>query len=50
MSRFGMMKHLKVLEGVNLVVTRKVRRAKHHTIQWVAICAVPVVTSIRVSG
>lgn len=30
MSRFGVMKHLKVLEEANLIVTRKVGRFKYH--------------------
>jgi DNA-binding transcriptional ArsR family regulator len=30
MTRFGVMKHLKVLEGANLVVTRKSGRFKYH--------------------
>jgi uncharacterized protein YndB with AHSA1/START domain/DNA-binding transcriptional ArsR family regulator len=30
MTRFGVMKHLKVLEAANLVVTRKAGRFKHH--------------------
>ncbi len=30
MSRFGVMKHLKVLEDANLIVTRKVGRFKYH--------------------
>jgi DNA-binding transcriptional ArsR family regulator/uncharacterized protein YndB with AHSA1/START domain len=30
MTRFGVMKHLDVLEGANLVVTRKVGRFKYH--------------------
>lgn len=30
MTRFGVMKHLKVLEDANLVVTRKAGRFKHH--------------------
>jgi DNA-binding transcriptional ArsR family regulator len=30
MSRFGVMKHLKVLEAANLIVTRKVGRFKYH--------------------
>ncbi|MEM1365993.1 MAG: helix-turn-helix domain-containing protein, partial [Pseudomonadota bacterium] len=30
MTRFGVMKHLKVLEAANLVSTRKVGRFKHH--------------------
>lgn len=30
MTRFGVMKHLRVLEDANLVVTRKVGREKHH--------------------
>jgi uncharacterized protein YndB with AHSA1/START domain/DNA-binding transcriptional ArsR family regulator len=30
MTRFGVMKHLKVLEGANLIVTRRDGRFKHH--------------------
>ncbi|MEM7567203.1 MAG: metalloregulator ArsR/SmtB family transcription factor, partial [Pseudomonadota bacterium] len=30
MTRFGVMKHLKVLEEAGLVTTRKVGRFKHH--------------------
>ena len=30
MTRFGVMKHLRVLEDANLVVTRKAGRFKHH--------------------
>ena len=30
MTRFGVMKHLKVLEAANLVVTRRDGRFKHH--------------------
>jgi DNA-binding transcriptional ArsR family regulator len=30
MTRFGVMKHLKVLESANLVVTRKLGRFKYH--------------------
>ncbi len=37
MSRFGVMKHLKVLEEANLVVTRKVGREKHHYLNPVPI-------------
>lgn len=37
LSRFGVMKHLKVLEGAQLVVTRKVGREKHHYLNRVPI-------------
>ena len=37
MSRFGVMKHLKVLEGANLVVTRKRGREKLHFLNPVPI-------------
>lgn len=37
MSRFGVMKHLKVLEEANLVVTRKVGREKYHYLNPVPI-------------
>jgi len=30
MTRFGVMKHLKVLETANLIIPRKVGRFKHH--------------------
>ncbi len=30
MTRFGVMKHLRVLEAANLVVSRRVGREKHH--------------------
>ena len=32
MTRFGIMKHLRILEGANLVVTRKAGRFKYHYI------------------
>ena len=32
MTRFGVMKHLRVLEEANLVVARKVGREKHHVL------------------
>lgn len=37
MTRFGVMKHLKVLEEANLVVTRKRGREKHHFLNPVPI-------------
>ena len=37
MSRFGVMKHLKVLEEADLVVSRKVGREKHHFLNPVPI-------------
>lgn len=37
MSRFGVMKHLKVLEGAGLVVTRRRGREKHHFLNPVPI-------------
>ena len=37
MSRFGVMKHLKVLEGAHLVTTRKVGREKLHYLNPVPI-------------
>jgi DNA-binding transcriptional ArsR family regulator len=37
MSRFGVMKHLRVLERAGLVVTRKVGREKHHYLNAVPI-------------
>src|SRR4051794_2198752 len=37
MSRFGVMKHLKVLEGANLVVTRRRGREKLHFLNPVPI-------------
>lgn len=37
MSRFGVMKHLKVLEEAGLVVTRKHGREKHHHLNPVPI-------------
>lgn len=37
MSRFGVMKHLVVLEAAGLVVTHKVGRAKHHFLNPVPI-------------
>jgi DNA-binding transcriptional ArsR family regulator len=37
MTRFGVMKHLKVLEGANLVVTRKRGREKLHFLNPVPI-------------
>jgi DNA-binding transcriptional ArsR family regulator len=40
MSRFGVMKHLKVLEGANLVVTRRAGREKLHFLNPIPIRAV----------
>ena len=37
MSRFGVMKHLRVLEDAGLVVTRKEGREKHHFLNPVPI-------------
>jgi DNA-binding transcriptional ArsR family regulator len=37
MTRFGIMKHLRVLEGANLVVARKVGRTKVHHLNPVPI-------------
>src|ERR1041385_1416059 len=37
MTRFGVMKHLRVLEDAGLVVTRKVGREKHHFLNPVPI-------------
>ena len=37
MTRFGVMKHLKVLEDAGLVVTRRSGRAKHHFLNPVPI-------------
>ena len=37
MSRFGVMKHLRVLEDARLVTTRKVGRNKHHFLNPVPI-------------
>ena len=37
MTRFGVMKHLKVLEVAGLVVTRRVGREKHHHLNPVPI-------------
>lgn len=37
MTRFGVMKHLKVLEEAGLVVTRKSGREKHHFLNPVPI-------------
>lgn len=37
MSRFGVMKHLKLLEEANLIVTRKNGRFKHHYLNAVAL-------------
>ena len=37
MSRFGVMKHLRVLESAGLVTTRRVGREKHHYLNAVPI-------------
>ena len=37
MTRFGVMKHLRVLEGAGLVTTRKAGRSKHHYLNPVPI-------------
>src|ERR671934_1809808 len=37
MTRFGVMKHLRVLEGARLVTTRKAGRNKHHYLNPVPI-------------
>jgi DNA-binding transcriptional ArsR family regulator len=37
MTRFGVMKHLKVLEGANLVTTMRSGREKHHYLNPVPI-------------
>ena len=37
MTRFGVMKHLRVLEGADLVTTRRVGREKHHYLNPVPI-------------
>jgi len=37
MTRFGVMKHLRVLEEANLVVTRRAGRNKHHFLNVVPI-------------
>lgn len=37
MTRFGVMKHLKLLEAARLVVTEKVGREKHHHLNRVPI-------------
>jgi DNA-binding transcriptional ArsR family regulator len=37
MSRFGVMKHLKVLEEANLIVTRKVGRFKYHYLEMLPL-------------
>jgi DNA-binding transcriptional ArsR family regulator len=37
MTRFGVMKHLKVLEAAGLVVTRRSGREKHHFLNLVPI-------------
>ena len=37
MTRFGVMKHLRVLEDAGLVVTRKAGREKHHFLNPVPI-------------
>ena len=37
MTRFGVMKHLKVLEGVSLVISRKQGRFKYHYLNVVPL-------------
>jgi DNA-binding transcriptional ArsR family regulator len=37
MTRFGVMKHLRILEQANLVVTRRAGRKKHHFLNPVPI-------------
>ncbi|HEX3722432.1 MAG TPA: metalloregulator ArsR/SmtB family transcription factor [Nitrolancea sp.] len=37
MTRFGVMKHLRILEDAGLVITRKVGREKHHFLNPVPI-------------
>ena len=37
MTRFGVMKHLRVLEAANLVTSRKVGRERHHYLNPVPI-------------
>jgi DNA-binding transcriptional ArsR family regulator len=37
MSRFGVMKHLRVLENAGLVITRRTGREKHHFLNAVPI-------------
>ena len=39
-TRHGVMKHLRVLEGANLVVTRRAGREKHHHLNVVPIRSV----------
>jgi DNA-binding transcriptional ArsR family regulator len=56
MTRFGVMKHLRVLEDAGLVVTRRVGREKHHYLnpvpirviyeRWVSKYAEPWVSGI----
>ena len=56
MTRFGVMKHLKVLEGANLVVTRRRGREKLHYLnpvpiqlvyeRWVSKYAQPVAAGL----
>ncbi len=56
MSRFGVMKHLRVLEAAHLVVTRKVGREKLHYLnvvpirriyeRWVAKYAEPIASAM----
>ena len=40
MTRFGVAKHLRLLEEANLVITRKQGRTKHHFLNPVPIRAV----------
>ncbi|HUK96687.1 MAG TPA: metalloregulator ArsR/SmtB family transcription factor [Gaiellaceae bacterium] len=37
MTRFGVMKHLRILEGAGLVVTRRAGREKHHYLNPVPV-------------
>jgi DNA-binding transcriptional ArsR family regulator len=37
MTRFGVMKHLRILEEANLVITRRAGRKKHHFLNVVPI-------------
>lgn len=40
MSRFGVMKHLKILENANLISHRKIGKFKHHYINPVPIAEI----------
>jgi DNA-binding transcriptional ArsR family regulator len=56
MTRFGVMKHLRVLEDAHLVVTEKVGRSKHHHLnpvpireihdRWISRYAEPLVVGL----